>query len=230
MGKLQDFIKNENEYYGKIFSDISYAIDNVYPFLDDNIKESRKYITKIPVLKKYIEILSSADEQSKKIHFFNFTEQNNIYDLLTDYKKDNIESLKQLEKCSRCKCLNCISTCRFDSCAGCRENSFIEKCDHKKINITSCGSFTIDLTNNRTGISDKYNVLGILQDIESSKKYIAVQNIRNREKYILYYTPGIVEDKYGEIDNKIEFDYISEQFQNIWKAGFKPALYVYLIS
>lgn len=215
MSKAKEFLENEKNIYGKTYIDISYAIDNVSPFLENNILKQRKYVSKLPILKKYINSIESAENQLKKGGFFGMLKEDKIIDLIKDFKEENSESLSQLKKCSECKCLNCTASCKFDSCLGCKDNSKIIQCDHNKINVTKPDMLLIDLTNDRTGENDRYLVLAILQNVELDRRYIIIQNYINKEKFILYYYPGISEDNYGEISDPNEFDFIVATFQSI---------------
>lgn len=215
MSKVNEFLKSEKNKYGKIYVDINYAIDNVSPFLEESTLKSRKYVAKASVLKKYIELLQATESEINKGGFFSRFNNDKYINLLDDYKRDNSGSLNQLEKCSKCKCLNCTASCKFDSCLACRDNSYIAYCDHKKVNVSKPENFILDLTNNRTGSNDRYMVLGILQDVELDTKYIIIENIINKEKFILHYYPGISDDSYGEISNPEEFDFVVTTFQSI---------------
>ena len=123
MSKQNDFISQEKDYYGKIFVDISYAIDNISPFLEKEELRNRKFAVKLPVLKKYIELLETAEAENKKSFFSKLFGSSNSEQLLQDYKRTNSESFKQLEKCSQCACLNCSATCSFDHCLGCQRQN-----------------------------------------------------------------------------------------------------------
>ncbi len=216
MSKVQDFIDGERDYYGKMYVDINYAIDNISPFLDKKTFNNRKYTVKLPVLKKYMELLDSAEGESKKNGLMNIFKSDKQLDSLNSYKRDNKESLSQLEKCSKCACLNCTVECKFDSCLGCRPHSKIVFCDHQKINITFHDNFILDLTNNRTGKADKYKVLATIQDCLLERKYIIIQNIVSaQDRFILYYYPGISEDDFGEIEDAEEFDYIASVYESV---------------
>lgn len=215
MSKAYQFLKCEKDKYGKIFVAINYAIDNISPFLDKDILNRRKYVSKISTLKKYIDLIEAAQSELDTGNFFNRLKSDKYISILEDYKNDNLESLSQLEKCSTCQCLNCISECKFDSCLGCKNSSKIIHCDKRKINITKHDNFSLNLTNDKTGESDSYVVLAVLQDIELEKKYIIIQNIHSKDKFILYYYPGISEDSYGEISDAEEFDFIVSTFQSI---------------
>lgn len=214
MGKAETFIKEEKNKYGKIYVDISYAIDNISPFLGDDLKK-RRYAVKLAPLKKYIELLESAESEVSKGGFLSMFKDDKYIDLLNDYKREHREDLSQLEKCSRCSCLNCTANCRFDSCLGCRDGAHIVQCDHKKINVILHDNFFLNLTNNDTGEDDKFKVLATLQDTEKDMHYIITESLRNNDKFILHYFPGIKEDTYGEITDEEEFDFIASTFQSI---------------
>ncbi|AWI07558.1 hypothetical protein [Clostridium drakei] len=215
MSKNEEFLKVEKDKYSKIYVDITYAIDNISPFLDQSALKNRKYVSKIHVLKKYIEFIDAAMLETNKSGFLGMFKNDKSVDLIKDYRDDNLDSLNQLEKCSKCQCLNCTANCEFDSCLGCKDNSKIVSCDHKKINVTKHDNFTLNLNNNRTGDDDRYIVLSTLQNVEVDNKYIIIQNVITKEKFILHYYPGISEDTYGEITDPEEFDFIVSTFQSI---------------
>lgn len=215
-----EFIRSEKESWGKVYVDISYAIDNVSPFLSEKTLKIRRYSNKVDVLKKYIDLLDSseseASHQKKKLFGGLFGDNDKYQSLLCSYKANNRSDMEQLKKCTTCSCLNCVQDCNFNSCAGCREGSIIKSCDHKKLNITVHDNFTLDLTNNNTGRSSTYKVLATLQDCELDKQYIILENIRDKEdKFVLYYYPGISSDDYGEITDEDEFDYVVQSFQSM---------------
>ncbi|MBK1811372.1 DUF1292 domain-containing protein [Clostridium sp. YIM B02505] len=216
MSKDLEFVKSEKEVWGKVYVDISYGLDNVAPFLSEKTLKIRKYNIKRDVLKKYIELLNAAETENKTTSFVGGLFKGNKYEgLLTSFKNDHLEDFVQLKNCSNCACLNCVKECSFNSCRGCRHNSFIKSCDHEKMNVTYHKNFTLDLTNNGTGRSTKYNVLATLQDCELDRQYIIIQNVFDKDdKFILYYYPGISEDNYGEISDPDEFDFIVETFES----------------
>jgi hypothetical protein len=215
MNKSEEFLASEKDCFGKIYVDVSYAIDNISPFLESNALKERKYAVKLPVLRKYIDLIGAAEVEIKKSGFFGFFSNDKSIDLLKEYKKDNSEALNQLKKCSLCSCLNCTADCHFDSCLGCRRSSKIQSCDHVKINVTVHDNFSLELTNDKTGRSDSYRVLGTLQDCETDKKYIVIYNQISKEKFILYYYNGIAEDSYGEITDTNEFDFIASTMEGL---------------
>lgn len=215
MSKDIEFLKNEKDRYGKIYVDLTYAIDNISPFIDSKELNSRKYAAKLPVLKKYIDLIEAAQgELNKKSGFSRLFSDNKYVDLLETYKRDNIETLTQLENCGRCVYRNSMND-KFDGCLGCKADSRIVYCDNKKISVRVHDHWILDLTNDRTGGSDKYNVLATLQDIELNRKYIIIEGLITKEKFILHYYPGISEDSYGEITDPEEFDFIVSTYQGL---------------
>jgi hypothetical protein len=215
MGRTEDFLKHEKEHYGKVYVDLTYAIDNTVPFLEKEEQTRRKYINKLPVLKKYIDLIETAQrESSKKGGFFSFFNDDKYIDLLNSYKRDNAATLNQLEHCAQCAHLKCTES-KFDGCLGCRENSKIVYCDNEKINVTFYDSWMLTLNNDRTGDMDRHKVLATLQDIQKDQKYIIIQNLRTDEKFVLYYEPGISEDRFGEISDEEEFDFIVQTYQGV---------------
>lgn len=215
MSKDMEFLKNEKDCYGKMYVDLTYAIDNISPFIDSKELNSRKYAAKLPILKKYIDLIEAAQgDLSKKSSFSRLFSDNKYIDLLNTYKRDNMETLTQLENCSHCVYRNCMED-KFDGCLGCKSGSRIVYCDNKKISVRIHDNWVLDLTNDRTGAADKYNVLATLQDIELDKKYIITENLITKEKFILNYYPGISEDSYGEITDPEEFDFIVSTYQGI---------------
>ena len=216
MSNTQDFIKSEKDYYGKLFVDITYAIDNVSPLMDPSIFKTRKYVSKLPILKKYMDLLDAAEqEQNKKKGFFGMFSSDNSVGMLNDYKRQNNDGINQLKKCQGCACLNCTVECKFDSCLGCREGAHVASCDHKKINVVFHDNFNLQLINNRTGATDSYRVLATLQDVDMDEHFIITQNKQTNEKFILYYYIGISEDSYGEITDPQIFDYIASTFSSV---------------
>jgi hypothetical protein len=215
MGRAESFLKHERERYGKAYVDLTYAIDNISPFLEREELNKRKYVTKLPVLKRYIDLIESAErEVNKKGGFLSFFNDDKYIDLLNSYKKDNADALNQLEHCSKCVHRNCTEG-KFDGCLGCRENSRIVHCDHERINVTFHDNWILTLNNDRTGDVDKFKVLATLQDAQKNQKYIIIENVRTDEKFVLYYYPGISEDSYGEISDPEEFDYVVSTYQSV---------------
>lgn len=213
--RVQEYLKDQKERYGSIYVDINYAIDNITPFLDKKHLDDRKYLSRLPVLKRYMELIESAENDTSKAGFLKLFGNDKYMDLLERYKRDNKIELEQLERCRGCACLNCTASCVFDGCLGCRKGAEVVKCDHGNINAIFHKNFTLDLTNEKTGRDERYMVLATLQDVKKDIRYIIIEGISSGEKFVLYYYPGISEDNYGEITNEEEFDYVVSTFESI---------------
>ncbi|KRQ87195.1 hypothetical protein ABG79_00993 [Caloramator mitchellensis] len=213
--KAQEFLDKEKEKYGKIYSDISFAIDNISPFLDTRELKTRKYSSFLPVLKKYIDKIEVAESNLNKSGIFSIFSNGKIIDELEKFKFEYKEELRQLEKCVNCKCLNCSIGCKFDGCLGCREGSNVVSCDHEKINVRFHDNFYQELLNEKSGKREKYKVLATLMDAKQNRHYIIIEGVFSKDKYVLYYYPDIDEDRFGEIKDEQEFDYIVETYQSV---------------
>lgn len=207
----REFIEKEKDSFGKVFVDINYAIDNISPFLEKDELSKRKYVIKLPVLDKYIDMLEASETSSnKKKGLFSMFKGDSSISNLESYKSKNIESLNQLVTCSTCKCLNCVAECKFKACSDCRRNSHTNYCDHERFCVTFHDNFTLDLTNNGTGRRNKYKTLATIKDCNLDKRYILIENIVDKDdKFILYYYPTLSGDEFGEIEDVNEFDTIA---------------------
>lgn len=215
MAKNLDFIDNELEYWGKIYTDITYAISEISPFLDESDLLKRKYYSKISILKDYIKELNNSEfKASKKPKFLSLFKNDDCTTSLVNYKASNIDAFTQFDNCSKCACLNCVRECKFKSCSGCKPNSFIKKCTDNKINVRKHFNFTLDLTNNNSGQASTYKVLATLEDCTLDRLYIILENtVNSDDKFILYYYPGISDDNFGEIEDEDEFNFIVNTFE-----------------
>ena len=214
MDNNMDFINADRIHWGKIYTDVAYAISEISPFVSERDLNIRKYVVKAPILQEYIKLLDSAETESKKKSLFSMFKSNPAIELLQDYKAKHRENFKQLEKCSHCTCLNCAFECNFKKCSSCRSGSMLYFCDKSKVNVRKFDDFTLDLTNNDTGRASKYKVLAVVEDCILDKLYILLQNSSDsNDKLVLYYYPGIKEDSYGEITNAEEFDFVVETYQ-----------------
>ncbi len=213
MSSTIDFINKERDTIGKTYTDITYAISEVAPFLDASTLKKRKYYSKLPILKEYIEMLNDAEYSSKNKKFRLFKKDDTILNL-EKYKQDNLEAFNQFKDCAKCSCLNCIKECDFKTCSGCKINSYIKSCDKSKLNVRFHKNFILDLTNNDTGKSNRYKVLATIENCVDDNLYIALENLAdNSDKLLLYYYPGISSEDFGEITDEEEFNLIVETYE-----------------
>ncbi|MGL5354220.1 MAG: DUF1292 domain-containing protein [Clostridium sp.] len=210
-----DFINNEKSTWGKVYTDITYSISEVSPFLEESVLMKRKYYSKISILRDYIKKLDDSEfDNSKKPKFLSMFKSNDSSTSLLNYKAANRDAFTQFENCSKCTCLSCVRECEFKSCSGCKANSFIKKCDDDKINVRRHNNFTLNLTNDNTGKASTYKVLATLEDCTLDRLYIILENTTDcNDKFILYYYPGISDDNFGEIEDADEFNFIVNSFE-----------------
>ncbi|MBD7910668.1 MULTISPECIES: DUF1292 domain-containing protein [Clostridium] len=214
MTKSIDFIDKEKDYWGKIFTDITYAISEISPFVEEKDLMTRRYYTKVGILKEYMTKLNSSELDSKKKSFFNMFKDDERITNLQRFKQNNLSTFKQLESCSKCQCLNCSFECKFSSCSSCKEGSLLKSCDKDKFNVRTYTNFNLDLTNNDTGEANKYKVLAVVENCRLEKLYIFLENMYNPDdKLVLYYYPGIKSDDFGEITDSFEFDSVVQAYQ-----------------
>jgi hypothetical protein len=86
--RVQEYLKDEKEHYGSIYVDVNNAIDSITPFLDEKSLGDRKYVSRLPVLKRYMELIESAENDTSKRSFPNLFGNDKYKDLLERYKRD----------------------------------------------------------------------------------------------------------------------------------------------
>lgn len=212
-----DIIQRELDEWGKVYTDITYAINEISEFLDEKELKRRKYYVKLSVLKQYIDELNNTSNQNNKKKGFlsSILGSSDTSLQYLNFKNKNKDTFDQLSHCAQCACLSCIEECSFKKCSGCRDDSHIKKCDRQKINVRVYDKFLHDITDNNTGNSGTYKTLAVLNDCTLDRLYIILENICDEDdKFILYYYPKISSNGYGEITDSDEFDFIIETFES----------------
>ena len=82
MDKDLDFIETERNYWGKIYTEIMFALNEVSPFIEEKKLKQRKYYSKSDALKEYIKLLDSAETDCKKKSLFSIFKSNPTISLL----------------------------------------------------------------------------------------------------------------------------------------------------
>lgn len=213
MGRAEDFIKKEQDDLGSLLYKVNGAIAEIAPFIEEETLKNRKYYSRLDTLKEYTRFLDVMMGKEKKDGIFGFLNDSRRITEIEKEKRKYILHIKQIEKCTECKCLNCIKTCKFDGCEGCREKAFVRECDKEAYNTVFHKDFILDL--DKDGRSSRYNVLATMQNIEINQRYIIIQDINSGEKFILHYYPGISNSDYGEITNPDEFDFVVKNFERL---------------
>jgi hypothetical protein len=215
VSKVLEYIKKDKSYYGEILFNLNNAVTEIGPYVDWDNLNSRKYVTRLPVLKRYLELLGDIENKEMKDGFLGFMNDEKHINQLENYKRQNLDALTQLEKCNQCVRHKCPPSCKVSSCLSCRPGSRVVHCDHKKMKVVFHDDWTLDLTNDKTGRNERYKVLATLEDAEKDQEYIVIEGFANKDKFVLYYNPGISEDSYGEISNEQEFDFVVSTFEGI---------------
>lgn len=215
MSRAEEFLKNEKDHFGKVYVDITYAIDKISPFIDTKDLNQRKYVSRLPILKKYIELIEAAESEVNKGGFLHSLSNDKYIELLKSYKHDSDEQFRQLEHCAQCQFLSYMDQSKFDGCLGCRAGSSVAYSDFKAVCVSLHDDFIIDLTNDATGQAERYKVLATLQNIARDTRYIIIEGLHTGEKFVLYYYPGISDDSYGEITDPEEFDEVVSYYQQV---------------
>ena len=76
MDNGMDFINAERRHWGKIYTDVAYAISEISPFVSERDLNIRKYFTKASILQEYTKLLDSAEADCKKKSLFSMFKAN----------------------------------------------------------------------------------------------------------------------------------------------------------
>lgn len=200
-------IQSEQKKYERLYTDISFACNDLKTILDDSELKKRVFIRKADELTKYIESLKELEsklkyEQSaKKGLFSKFLKSSNDVDadvnsLLT---RDARQSISKLELCKNCKCINCVNTCPFNQCMNCRELEFSKECDKEQF-VFTLSSDRVTLYSGDEAFN--FSVKGYLLEIkdERIKRYIYLvdeKDVDNQQLLEYYRANG--EDIYESV-------------------------------
>lgn len=213
-------IENERNKHRKVYSDMMFAYDDLRQILDEKEINKRTFISKVDTLKEYMAFLDELERESKKDKgFFSklIKPQKNIddkiYNYLTSEKKINIE---KLDKCSQCKCKNCVNECSMNGCLNCREKEYIFECN-KKDGLLTKSSDTVTLYNGDE--SYLFNVAGYLveKDEEGNfSRYVYLIDSKDYDnQHILRYSKFKGEESYDSVisdDKQDELIRINDKF------------------
>lgn len=213
-----EIIQNEKNKYKNIYSNIMFSYDDLRQILDEKELNKRTFIRKVEVLKEYMDFLDSLELESKKEKGFfkklflkDEDPELKINRYLTTDKKMEID---KLDKCSKCKCINCISKCMIDSCLNCREQEYVYGCDKESDAFTKTKE-TVTLYSGEEKII--FNVAGYLieenNDLISRYIYLIDSNNYNNQ-HLLKYSKYKGEESYDSIisENQDELIRLNDKF------------------
>lgn len=213
-------IEEEKNKYNKIYTDLVFASDDLKQMLDENELKKRSFLTKVDILKEYMNFLDKLekDSKSKKNIFAKLFNKKEDYNLeiekyLTDEK--NI-SLKKLDKCSNCKCKNCVSKCEMYQCFNCRENEYVVECNKIDSILTNCND-RVTLYNGNEKIIFNVKAYLIEKDEEGNyTRYVYLVDSKNYDnQHILKYSKFKGEERYDSVitdDTQYELVRINNKF------------------
>lgn len=183
----------EKDKYNKIYTDLVFASDDLRQILDDKEINKRSFITKVDTLKDYMNFLDEIEKESKENSgFFKklFKSSKNINDQINNYlTQEKRINLEKLEKCSKCKCRNCVSICPMNHCFNCMDKEYVNNCNKKNSLFTNIKD-TLTLYQGDEKII--FNVVGYLveKDEEGNyNRYIYLIDSKNQDnQHILKYS------------------------------------------
>ncbi len=215
-----EIIENERNKYKKTYTDMMFAYDDLRQILDEKEINKRTFINKIDTLKEYMAFLDDLETKSKKDKgFFNKllkpekSIDDKIYNYLTSEKRIDIE---KLEKCSQCKCINCVKECSMNGCLNCREKEFVYECN-KEDAFLAKSSDTVTLYNGDENYL--FNVAGYLVEKDEDgnfSRYVYLIDSKDYDnQHILRYSKFKGEESYDSIivdDKQDELIRINDKF------------------
>jgi hypothetical protein len=215
-----EIIENEINKYKKTYTDMMFAYDDLRQILDEKEINKRTFTNKVETLKEYMVFLDDLESQSKKDKgFFNKllksekSIDDKIYNYLNHEKRIDIE---KLEKCSQCKCINCVKECSMNGCLNCREKEYIFECN-KEDGLLTKSSDTVTLYNGDE--SYLFNVAGYLVEKDEDgnfSRYVYLIDSKDYDnQHILRYSKFKGEESYDSVivdDKQDELIRINDKF------------------
>ena len=195
-------IEEEKNKYNKVYTDLVFASDDLKQMLDEDELNKRSFITKVETLKDYMSFLDKLERDSKAKKGL--------------FAKLLIINLGKLDKCSLCKCRNCVSKCPMDQCFNCREKEYVLDCNKTDSLLTSCND-TVTLYNGNKEII--FNVKAYLIEKDKDGNYSRYVYLIDSEDYdnqhILKYSKFKGEERYDSVikyDTQYELIRINNKF------------------
>ena len=213
-------IEEEKNKYNKVYTDLVFASDDLKQMLDEDELNKRSFITKVETLKDYMSFLDKLerDSKAKKGLFAKLLNKDmDVNSKIDNYlSKDKIINLGKLDKCSLCKCRNCVSKCPMDQCFNCREKEYVLDSNKTDSLLTSCND-TVTLYNGNKEII--FNVKAYLIEKDKDGNYSRYVYLIDSEDYdnqhILKYSKFKGEERYDSVitdDTQYELIRINNKF------------------
>lgn len=197
-------IEEEKNKYNKLYTDLVFASDDLNQMLDENELKKRSFLSRVDILKDYmnfLEILERDKKRKKGLFSKLFSKEEDIDTKINKYlTNDKIIALEKLDKCSKCKCINCISKCTMDHCFNCRENEYVLNCNKSDSLLTNCND-SVTLYNGNQAIL--FNIKSYLIEKDENNNYIRYVYLIDSKDYdnqhILKYSKFKGEESYDSV-------------------------------
>lgn len=197
-------VEEEKNKYNKVYTDLLFAYDDLKQILDEDELNKRSFISKVDTLKDYMNFLDKLERDSKEkkgLFAKLFNKELDVDSKINNYlSKDKMINLNKLNKCSLCKCINCVNKCPMNQCFNCRENEYVINCNKVDSLLTNCDE-TVTLYNGDKEII--FNVKAYLIEKDKSgnySRYIYLIDSKDYDnQHILKYSKFKGEERYDSV-------------------------------
>lgn len=215
----KEYIQKEKKTYGRVFSDITFALDDINDFKEGTDIESRYFFKNIKLLDKYMTMVQNAETEISKKKKVLFVEKDllsseqiqSLINGLELYKDSYKKNLNKLVKCSSCKCLKCMIECPFKSCMACSEIGKVTDCDKKTYNFILFTNYMTRLYNSETRSYDTVKVLAQVSFSDDPYDYRVLNS--NGEYLILKYKNNMGKEEYNAVEDKYKFNFVANLYE-----------------
>lgn len=217
---MDEMVSQEKNKYNKIYTDLVFASDDLRQMLDSEEISKRSFLIKLDILKDYMNFLDKIEKESKgNKGFFKkiFSSSKNINDEINNYLTQDIKmSIEKLDKCSQCKCRNCVSICPMNHCFNCRDKEYVNECNKKDSLLTNSKDRVTLYQGDEEFI---FNVAGYLVEKDNNgnyNRYVYLIDSKDPDnQHILKYSKFKGEEYYDSVivdDTQDELIRINDKF------------------
>lgn len=217
---MDERVSQEKNKYNKIYTDLVFASDDLRQMLDSEEINKRSFLIKLDILKDYMNFLDKIEKESKENKgFFKkiFSSSRNINDEINNYlTQDRKMNIEKLDKCSKCKCRNCVSICPMNHCFNCRDKEYVNECN-KKDSLLTKSKDTVTLYQGDEEFI--FNVAGYLVEKDNNgnyNRYVYLIDSKDPDNHhILKYSKFKGEEYYDSVivdDTQDELIRINDKF------------------
>ncbi len=217
---MDERVSQEKNKYNKIYTDLVFASDDLRQMLDNEEINKRSFLKKVDTLKDYMNFLDQIEKDSKENKgFFKklFKSPKNINDEINNYlTQERRMNIEKLDKCSNCKCRNCVSLCPMNHCFNCRDKEYVNECNKKDTLFTNSKDTVTLFQGDEEFI---FNVAGYLVEKDNNgnyNRYVYLIDSKDPDnQHILKYSKFKGEEYYDSVivdDTQDELIRINDKF------------------